>query len=227
MPADVPPLLVTRSVPSGGLAHRALAELVGTAFLLMAVVGGGIAAARLSADPGVQLLAAAVVTGAALTAVILALGRVSGAHLNPVVSVADRLLGGIATRELAVYVAAQMAGAVLGTVLANLMFDLPAITVATTSHGAPGPLLGEVVATLGLLLVIFGVARSGATWAVAPAVGAYITAAYFSTHAPLPVPTASPRPNAPPGRRAAGALTNVDALASLRSIDELQCMAAP
>ena len=147
----------------------------------MAVVGGGIAASRLSADAGLQLLAAAIVTGAALTAIILAVGPVSGAHLNPAVSLADRLVGGLATRELLVYVAAQVAGAVLGTVLANLMFDLPALQLATTRRTGPGQWLGEVVATTGLLLVIFGIVRSSARRAVAFAVGAYITAAYFFT----------------------------------------------
>ena len=162
--------------------RRALAELIGTAFLLAAVVGSGIAAAQLSpADTGLQLLEAALATGAALAAIILAVGPVSGAHLNPAVSLADRLLGGIDDIELAAYVVAQVLGGVLGVVLANLMFDLPPVSVATTERSGAGLWLGEIVATYGLLLVIFGMVRSGATRNVAFAVGAYIAAAYFFT----------------------------------------------
>lgn len=164
------------------LARRALAEFVGTAFLLAAVVGSGIAASRLSpTDAGLQLLEAAAATGAALTAIILAVGPVSGAHLNPAVSIADRLLGGLTSRELVVYLAAQMSGAVSGTAVANVMFELPAVTLATNPRTGPGLWLGEVVATLGLLLVIFGMVRARATNLVAFAVGSYIAAAYFFT----------------------------------------------
>jgi glycerol uptake facilitator-like aquaporin len=164
------------------LVRRAVAEALGTAFLLIAVVGGGIMASMLSpGDIGLQLLAAALVTSAALVAVILAFGPVSGAHLNPAVSLAARLLGGLDDRELAAYVGAQLVGAAVGVVLANLMFDLPAVTIATTERTGTGQWLGEVIATLGLVLVIFGMVRDGAGRAVAVAVGTYIAAAYFFT----------------------------------------------
>lgn len=163
------------------IARQALAEAVGTAFLLMAVVGSGIMASRLSNDGGVQLLAVALLTGTALAAIILAVGPVSGAHLNPVVSLADWVLGGLSPRRLAAYVAAQVAGGLTGTVLANLMFSLPPASLATTERWGAGLWLGESVATVGLLLVIFGMVRSGATSSVAPAVGSYIAAAHFFT----------------------------------------------
>ena len=144
-------------------------------------MGSGIAATRLTDDVGVQLLVNAFATAGALVAVILAVGPVSGAHLNPVVSVVDRVLGGITWSETAVYAAAQVAGACLGAVLANLMYELPAVELSTRDRGGPGVLLAEAVATLGLLLVVFGVARSGRA-AVAPiAVAAYIGSAYFAT----------------------------------------------
>ena len=164
------------------LFRRALAELVGTAFLLAAVVGSGIAAERLSPDDaGLQLLESAVATAAALVAIILAVGPVSGAHLNPVVTMAARMAGRLGSTEAAVYVAAQVAGAALGAVVANLMFDLSAVDWASTHRSSAGLWLGEVVATLGLVLVILGVARAGRAPAGAFAVGAYIGAAYFFT----------------------------------------------
>lgn len=158
-----------------------LAEAIGSAFLLMAIVGSGIMASRLSDDAGVRLLAVALLTGAALAAIILAVGPVSGAHLNPVVSLADFMLGGMAGRRLVGYIAAQIAGALVGTALANLMFSLPPATLATTARSGAGLWLGEAIATSGLLLVIFGMVRSGATRSVAFAVGAYIAAAHFFT----------------------------------------------
>jgi arsenate reductase len=162
------------------LARRATAEAVGTAFLVAVVVGSGIAAQRLSPDDvGLQLLENALVTGAGLVALILAFGSVS--HFNPVVSLADRLLGGLSTRDLAVYVPAQVAGACVGAMVANLMFDLPAVEVSDHVRSS-GPLwLGEVVATFGLITVILGVVRAGRLDTVAYAVGAYITAAYWFT----------------------------------------------
>jgi glycerol uptake facilitator-like aquaporin len=164
------------------LTRRVVAELVGTALLLIAVVGSGIAAQRLSpGDTGLQLLENALATAVALVAIILAVGAVSGAHLNPLVTVADRALGGITTREAGAYCGAQVAGAVLGTVLANLMFELPAVEISDHSRSGSGLWLAEVVATFGLLLVVFGVARSGRA-ALAPfAVGAWIGGAYFFT----------------------------------------------
>jgi arsenate reductase len=164
------------------LARRALAELVGTALLLIAVVGSGIAAASLSpGDTGLQLLENAVATAAALVAIILAVGPVSGAHLNPVVTLADRVFGGLDTRSAGVYVGAQLLGGVIGTVVANLMFSLPPVELSTTLRSGPGLWLAEVVATFGLLLVIFGVVRSGRATVAPFAVGAYIGGAYFFT----------------------------------------------
>jgi arsenate reductase len=163
-------------------ARKALAEFVGTALLVAAVVGSGIAAQTLSpGNVGLQLLENSIATAGALAAIILAIGPVSGAHLNPLVSLADRAFGGITTRDLVAYVPAQLAGAVTGCVLANLMFELGAVDWSTKARSGSGLWLGEVVATVGLLLVIFGIVRSGRT-SVAPfAVGAYIGAAYWFT----------------------------------------------
>ncbi len=163
------------------LARRAVAEFVGTALLLMAVVGSGIGAARLSPDIGLQLLVNALVSGAVLTAIILAVGPVSGAHLNPVVTLADRVFGGLANREAATYVAAQVTGGAAGTVTANLMFSLPAVVLSTRSRSSGGLWLGEVAATFGLVLVVFGVVRSGRRTAAPFAVGAYVFAAVLFT----------------------------------------------
>ena len=164
------------------LLRKALAEFVGTALLLIAVVGSGIAAQRLSpSDVGLELLENAIVTGAALIAIILAVGSVSGAHLNPVVSGVDAFLRGLRVHELAAYVVAQVTGAGLGVVVANLMFSLPAVSIASRTRSGSGLWLGEVVATFGLILVVFGVARSGRARAAPFAVGAYITGAYFFT----------------------------------------------
>ncbi len=162
--------------------RRALAELVGTALLLIAVIGSGIAAQSLSpSDTGLELLENAVATGVALVAIILAVGPISGAHLNPVVSAADAFFGGLRPRELVAYVIAQVVGAVVGVIVANLMFSLPAVSLATRVRSSPGLWLSEIVATFGLLLVIFGVVRSHRTTAAPFAVGAYITGAYFFT----------------------------------------------
>ena len=167
---------------TAALPRRALAELVGTAFLTMVVVGSGIAAASLSpGDLGLQLLASAVATAGGLVALILALGPVSGAHLNPVVSMADAAFGGLSGRQLAAYIAAQVTGAIVGAITANVMFDLPAFEWSDTVRSGGGLWLSEVVATVGLLLTIFGVVRSGRAAAAPVAVGAYIGAAYFFT----------------------------------------------
>jgi arsenate reductase len=146
------------------------------------VVGSGIFAQRLSpGDGGLELLENSLATGAGLIALILAFGAVSGAHFNPVVSLADRVLGGLTTRELAAYLPAQVVGGSAGAVIANLMFDLPAVTLSTHARSSGGLWLGEVVATFGLLTVILGVVRSGRTSAAPFAVGAYIAAAYWFT----------------------------------------------
>jgi glycerol uptake facilitator-like aquaporin len=163
------------------LIRRATAELVGTAFLVATVVGSGIAASRLSPnDEGLQLLENSLITGAVLVALILALQPVSAAF-NPVVTLVERALGALTSVETAVLIGAQVTGGALGAVVANLMFDLPAVTISTSQRSGPGLWLGEVVATLGLVLVIFGVVRSGREPLVAFAVGGYITAAYWFT----------------------------------------------
>jgi len=149
--------------------------------LAATVVGSGIAAQRLSpTDVGLQLLENALITGAVLVALILALGPVSAAF-NPVVTLAERLFGAIGTAAAAVLIAAQVAGCCLGVILANLMFDLGPVELSTRHRGTGGLWLGEVVATFGLLVVIFGVTRSGRGGQVGYAVGGYITAAYWFT----------------------------------------------
>jgi glycerol uptake facilitator-like aquaporin len=164
------------------LTRRAVAEFVGTAFLVIVVVGSGIAAQRLSPhDTGLQLFENAAATAGGLVALIYALGAVSGAHFNPVVTLADAAGGGVAWRDVPVYAAAQIGGACVGAVVANLMFDLSAVTWSTHARTGGGMWLGEVVATLGLLMVIFGVVRSGRANVAPIVVGAYIGGAYFFT----------------------------------------------
>src|ERR671913_2564336 len=169
------------------MARRLTAELLGTGLLVTVVVGSGIAAESLSpTDPGLQLLESSLATAFGLAVLILVFGPVSGAHFNPVVSVADWLLGrrrgtGLAGREVAAYGLAQVTGGVLGAVLANVMFDLPAGQVATTDRVSVGRGIGEVVATAGLVLLIFALARTGRAALSAAAVGAYIGAAYWFT----------------------------------------------
>jgi arsenate reductase len=164
------------------LARRITAEGLGTGLLVAIVVGSGIYAQRLSPhDVGLQLLENSLATGAGLIALILALGPVSGAHFNPVVTMADRLLGGTSNRDATLYIAAQVIGACLGAMVANLMFDLPAIDISTLTRSSAGLWLGEFVAAFGLLIVILGVVRSGRAGLAAFAVGGYITAAYWFT----------------------------------------------
>lgn len=168
------------------LGRRVVAEGLGTGLLVTVVVGSGIAAERLSpGDVGLQLLENSTTTAFGLTVLILLLAPVSGAHFNPVVTLADWLLGrrraaGLPGGEVAPYVAGQVVGAVLGAELANLMYGVPADL--STKHRTDAHLLvGEVVATLGLVLVVFGLARTGRSALAAPAVGAYIGAAYWFT----------------------------------------------
>ncbi|HTZ44374.1 MAG TPA: aquaporin [Jatrophihabitans sp.] len=166
---------------TGAFGRRVLAELVGTAFLTMAVIGSGIAASRLSpGDTGLQLLENSVVTGAVLVALILALQPISAAF-NPVVTLIERSLGAFGTGAAVRLIAAQSIGGALGAVLANLMFGLPAVRLASQHRSGSGLWLGEVIATAGLVLVIFGSARSGRSDRVAYTVGGYITAAYWFT----------------------------------------------
>jgi glycerol uptake facilitator-like aquaporin len=163
------------------MVRRAVAEFLGTAFLVAAVVGSGIAAQRLSPDDtGLQLLENSVATGAVLVALILALQPVS-ASFNPVVTLVERALGRVTTGAALVLIAAQVVGGLVGVVVANLMFDLDAVSVSAQDRGGAGQLLGEVVATLGLVLVVFGALRSPRIETVAFAVGGYIAAAYWFT----------------------------------------------
>jgi len=164
------------------LARRASAEAVGTALLVAIVVGSGIAAQRLSPhDIGLQLLENSTATGAGLVALILAIGPVSGAHFNPVVTLADRLLGGTSTRAASVYAVAQVIGGCVGAVVANLMFSLSAVTLSTHTRSSGGLWLGEIVATFGLLVTILDLARAQRTQYAPFAVGAYIASAYWFT----------------------------------------------
>jgi glycerol uptake facilitator-like aquaporin len=163
------------------LARRAVAEGVGSALLLAAIVGSGIMAERLTAgNTGLALLANALATAAALIALILALGPVSGAHLNPWVTLASALDGHLPRRAVAPYVTAQLLGAFAGTAAAHLMFGEPLYSAGQTVRDGAGQWLGEAIATFGLLLVILGCARARPA-AVAYAVGAYIAAAYWFT----------------------------------------------
>ncbi|MGH9229574.1 MAG: aquaporin [Acidimicrobiales bacterium] len=164
------------------LIRRVFAEALGTAWLAVAIIGSGIAATRLSpGDAGLQLLLNALATAAGLVAVILALGPVSGAHLNPVVTLAKRLLGGLTTTEAATYAGAQVAGGAIGAVVANVMFALPAVELASQARSSGSLWTSEVVATFGLVLVVFALAGGGRSAAAAFAVGAYIGGAYFFT----------------------------------------------
>lgn len=161
--------------------QRYAAEFIGTAFLLSGVVGSGIMASRLSTDPGLILLQNALATGFVLIAVILALGPASGAHLNPAVTAAAWAFRGLPTREAIGYAISQVTGGITGVILTNLMFDIEAISWATTERTGGDLFIAEIVATFGLVLVIFGVVRSGHTSVVAFAVGTYIAAAYYFT----------------------------------------------
>ncbi|MET9311766.1 MIP/aquaporin family protein [Kribbella sp. NPDC003505] len=169
------------------LARRVVAEALGTGLLVTVVVGSGIAAAKLSpGDTGLQLLENAFATALGLAVLILMLGPVSGAHFNPVVSAVDCWLGrrsgdGLAVRELAAYVPAQVLGAIAGAVLANLMFGEEPVSWSVTQRSAEQLWIGESVATAGLILLVFSLARSGRSAAAPAAVGAYIGSAYWFT----------------------------------------------
>jgi glycerol uptake facilitator-like aquaporin len=172
---------------SPDLARRLVAELVGTGLLVSVVVGSGIAAQKLSPGQiGLQLLENSTATVFGLGVLILLFGPVSGAHFNPVVSAADWGLGrragtGLPGHEVAGYVAAQAIGGIAGAVLANAMFDLAPLQTATTARASAGLWLGEVVATGGLIAVIFALARTGRASLSAATVGCYIGAAYWFT----------------------------------------------
>lgn len=167
--------------------RRLLAEFTGSALLVAVVVGSGIAAARLSPDDaGLQLLENSTATVLGLGVLILLFGPISGAHFNPLVSLGDWLLSrrsatGLATAEMLMYAAAQVAGAVAGSALANAMFDRAILEFARTQRVSSGHLLGEVVATAALMVVIFALARTGRAQLSAATVAAYIGAAYWFT----------------------------------------------
>ena len=162
--------------------RRLTAEFLGSAFLAALVIGSGIAAQRLSpGDTGLELLENAAATAAGLFAIILMFGPVSGGHFNPVVSFVDAAFRGISWRDAAAYLPAQVAGCIAGAIAANLMFALPAVSISAKSRATPAHFLSEIIATLGLILVIFALARSGRSQVTPAAVGAYIGAAYFFT----------------------------------------------
>jgi arsenate reductase len=164
------------------LTRRLVAEALGTGFLIVAVIGSGIMASRLSPDDvGLQLLENAAATAGALIGLILMLGAVSGAHFNPVVTLVDRASGTLSTRDSIGYIAAQIVGGCLGAIVANLMFELPAVEWSTKERSSGALWLSEVVATVGLLLVIHGCVRGGRASVVAFAVGVWIGGAYFFT----------------------------------------------
>jgi glycerol uptake facilitator-like aquaporin len=160
---------------------RIVAEFLGTAFLVAAIVGSGILAERLAGgNVALALLANTIATGAALVALILAFGPISGAHLNPVVSLADAMEDGLPWPQTLPYMAAQIFGGVCGTVAAHGMFGLPLLSLSRHIRGGPAQFLSEFIATFGLLSVIWGCSRSRSS-AVPFAVGSYITAAYWFT----------------------------------------------
>ncbi len=164
------------------LGRRLAAEALGTGLLIVAVIGSGIMAQRLSAgDVGLQLLENAIATAGALVALILMFGSVSGAHFNPVVSLLDRFLGTTTTRDTGLYVVAQIIGACLGAMLVNLMFELPAVNLSTKARSSGALWLSEIVATVTLLLVIQGCVRTGRARMVPFAVAAWIGGAYWFT----------------------------------------------
>jgi arsenate reductase len=164
------------------LPRRLLAEFLGSALLAAVVVGAGIAAQQLSpGDVGLELLEVAAATAAGLFAIILMFGPVSGGHFNPVVSLVDAAFGGISVRDALAYLPVQVGGCIAGAILANGMFAKAAISISTHHRASPAHLLGEVVATSGLIIVIFALARTRRTTITPAAVGAYIGAAYFFT----------------------------------------------
>jgi len=163
------------------VSRRLLAEFLGSALLAAVVIGSGIAAQQLSQDTGLQLLENSVATAFGLFALILMFGPVSGAHFNPVVSLVDAAFGGLPWRTAAFYVPAQIAGCIFGAVIANAMFELPAVSISETDRTSAAHLLSEVIATAGLTVMIFSLVRSGRAAMAAAAVGAYIGAAYWFT----------------------------------------------
>jgi glycerol uptake facilitator-like aquaporin len=164
------------------LPRRLLAEFLGSAFLAALVIGSGIAAQRLSPDDtGLQLLYNSAATGAGLFAIILMFGPVSGGHFNPVISLVDAAFGGLSRRDALAYLPAQVTGCIAGAIAANAMFALSAISISDNHRASTAHVFAEVIATLGLVLVIFALARTGRIATAPAAVGAYIGAAYWFT----------------------------------------------
>ena len=163
------------------LPRRLLAEYLGSAFLAALVIGSGIAAQQLSDDTGLRLLENAAATAAGLFAIILMFAPVSGGHFNPVVSLVDAAFGGLPRRDALAYIPVQIAGCVTGAVAANAMFALTAVSISTQHRASPSHVFAEVIATFGLVLLIFALVRSGRAASAAAAVGAYIGAAYWFT----------------------------------------------
>jgi len=171
--------VTTAPVP---LPRRLAAEFLGSAFLAAIVIGSGIAAQRLSpSQTGLQLLENSAATAAGLFAIILMFGPVSGAHFNPVVSFADAAFGGVSWRDALAYLPAQVAGCVTGAIAANLMFGDAAVSISVKHRASGAHALSEVIATAGLVLIIFALAGSGRLGSAPAAVGAYIGAAYWFT----------------------------------------------
>jgi arsenate reductase len=163
------------------LLRRLVAEGLGTGLLIVAVIGSGIMAQQLSTDIGLQLLENSIATAGALVGLILMFGAVSGAHFNPIVTGLDRLLGSISTSDTGLYVLAQTIGGCLGAMLANVMFELPAINISTHNRSSVALWISEIVATVTLLLVIQGCVRTGRAAVVPFAVAAWIGGAYWFT----------------------------------------------
>ena len=182
---EAPPAPAARRGAGAGagseLARRAVAELMGSALLAAIVVGSGIMAQRLSEDAGLRLLENAFATALGLAVLIAILGPISGAHFNPLVTLADAATGGRHRRDIVPCLAAQVVGCVAGAVLANLVFGLPAVSWSSSERATWPNLLAEIIATAGLLMVILLLARTGRGALAAPAVGAYIGAAYWFT----------------------------------------------
>jgi glycerol uptake facilitator-like aquaporin len=184
-PFDAALLLIHRyatAVAPLGLGRRVFAEFLGSTLLALVVIGSGIAAQNLSpGNSGLQLLENALATGAGLMAIILMFGAASGAHLNPVVSITDAALGRISWREVSAYAPAQVLGCIAGAIVANVMFSEAAISISTKHRASGAHFLSEIVATSGLLVLIFALVRSNRRSVIPVAVGAYIAGAYFFT----------------------------------------------
>ncbi len=174
---DAPAILPDRMT----LPRELTAEFTGSALLATVVIGSGIMAQRLSDDVGLQLLENAIATAFGLAVLIAMFAPISGAHFNPVVTLADTILGGKTRRQALTYIPVQIVGCIAGAVLANLMFAEAAVSWSTTERATPSNLLSEVVATAGLVAVIFLLVRTGRGALAAPAVGAYIGGAYWFT----------------------------------------------